>query len=171
MPVLARHGAAGIMVDAGRSCSQLSAPSSPSGWRELEAEIHKLAGRRFNIGSPKQLGEVLFDELGLGGGKKGKTGAYATGADVLETLAAAGPSRCRQQVLDWRQLAKLKSTYADALVGADQPGRPAGCTPPSSWRSPATGRLVVDRSEPAEHPDPHRGGPQDPPRLRRRAGA
>ncbi|MGE0714366.1 MAG: DNA polymerase I [Alphaproteobacteria bacterium] len=81
----------------------------------LEVEIHKLAGRAFNVGSPKQLGEVLFDEMGLDGGKKGKTGAYATGAEVLEVLAAQGhdlPAR----VLDWRQLAKLKSTYADALV-------------------------------------------------------
>ncbi len=81
----------------------------------LEVEIHRLAGHPFNVGSPKQLGEVLFDEMGLAGGKKGKTGAYATGADVLETLAAQGhdlPAR----VLDWRQLAKLKSTYADALV-------------------------------------------------------
>ncbi|MGH6959808.1 MAG: DNA polymerase, partial [Dongiaceae bacterium] len=82
----------------------------------LEEQIHKLAGHPFNIGSPKQLGEVLFDEMGLAGGQKsGKTGAYATGADVLETLAAQGhdlPAR----VLDWRQLAKLKSTYADALV-------------------------------------------------------
>ncbi|MEX2008620.1 MAG: DNA polymerase I, partial [Dongiaceae bacterium] len=82
---------------------------------DLEIAIHRLAGREFNIGSPKQLGEVLFDEMGLAGGRKGKTGAYATGADRLEELAAQGhdlPAR----VLDWRQLAKLKSTYADALV-------------------------------------------------------
>jgi DNA polymerase-1 len=81
----------------------------------LEEQIYKLVGHPFNIGSPKQLGEVLFDEMGLGQGRKGKTGAYATGADVLEELAAQGhdlPAR----VLDWRQLAKLKSTYADALV-------------------------------------------------------
>jgi len=81
---------------------------------DLEGEIHKLAGHEFNIGSPKQLGEILFDEMGLEGGKKGKTGAYSTGADVLETLAAQGhdlPAR----VLDWRQLSKLKSTYTDAL--------------------------------------------------------
>jgi DNA polymerase-1 len=80
----------------------------------LEAEIHELAGERFNVGSPKQLGEILFDKFSLAGGKKGKTGAYATGADVLEDLAAEGhdlPAR----VLDWRQLSKLKSTYTDAL--------------------------------------------------------
>lgn len=80
----------------------------------LEAEIHELAGGSFNVGSPKQLGEVLFDQMGLSGGKKGKTGAYSTGADVLEDLAAEGhdlPAR----VLDWRQMSKLKSTYTDAL--------------------------------------------------------
>ncbi|HMA13189.1 MAG TPA: DNA polymerase I, partial [Kiloniellaceae bacterium] len=81
---------------------------------ELEKEIYKLAGRQFTIGSPKQLGEILFDEMSLDGGKRGKSGAYATGADVLEALAAQGhdlPAR----VLDWRQLTKLKSTYTDAL--------------------------------------------------------
>ena len=79
----------------------------------LEAEIHQMAGRSFNVGSPKQLGEVLFDELALPGGKKGKTGAYATGVDVLEDLAAEHELPGR--VLDWRQLSKLKSTYTDAL--------------------------------------------------------
>jgi DNA polymerase-1 len=81
----------------------------------LEDEIRELAGEDFNVGSPKQLGEILFEKMSLPGGKKGKTGAYATGADVLEDLAAQGhdlPAR----VLDWRQLAKLKSTYSDALV-------------------------------------------------------
>ncbi len=87
---------------------------------DLETEIHKLAGHEFNIGSPKQLGEILFDEMGLEGGKKTKTGAYGTGADVLEGFAAEGhelPAR----VLDWRQLAKLKSTYTDTLVGQINP--------------------------------------------------
>ena len=79
----------------------------------LESEIHELAGRSFNVGSPKQLGEILFDEMGIEGGKKGKTGAYATGADVLEDLATIHELPAR--VLDWRQLSKLKSTYTDAL--------------------------------------------------------
>jgi DNA polymerase-1 len=81
----------------------------------LEDEIRTLAGEDFNIGSPKQLGEILFDKMGLPGAKKTKTGAYKTDVDVLETLAAAGhdlPAR----VLDWRQIAKLKSTYSDTLV-------------------------------------------------------
>ena len=72
-----------------------------------------MAGRKFNVGSPKQLGEILFDEMGIEGGKKGKTGAYATGADVLEDLATEHDLPAR--VLDWRQLSKLKSTYTDAL--------------------------------------------------------
>ncbi len=113
VPIVADMELAGIKVDR----AQLNKLSKDFSDRlaELEIQIHKLAGHEFNIGSPKQLGEVLFDEMGLQGGKKGKTGAYATGADVLEDLAAQGhdlPAR----VLDWRQIAKLKSTYADALV-------------------------------------------------------
>jgi len=82
---------------------------------ELEKVIHKLAGESFNIASPKQLGDILFDKMGLKGGIKTKTGAYQTNSDVLEPLAAEGHD-IAQRVLDWRQLAKLKSTYADALV-------------------------------------------------------
>jgi DNA polymerase-1 len=113
IPVLAKMEHAGVRVDPevlrglSRDFTQRMAG--------LEDEIHELAGEDFNVGSPKQLGEILFDKLGIQGGKKGKTGAYATGADVLEDLAAQGhdlPAR----VLDWRQLAKLKSTYSDALV-------------------------------------------------------
>ena len=80
----------------------------------MEAEIYENAGESFNIASPKQLGEILFDKMGLAGGKKTKTGAWGTGADVLEGLAAEGGSLA-QAVLDWRGLAKLKSTYTDAL--------------------------------------------------------
>ena len=87
---------------------------------ELEIEIHKLAGREFNIGSPKQLGEILFDELAIPGGKKGKTGAYGTGADVLEGLVHQG-HELPVKVLEWRQLAKLKSTYTDALINQINP--------------------------------------------------
>ncbi len=118
IPVLAAMERRGIIVDA----EVLKRISREFAGRmgELEDEIHRLAGHPFNVGSPKQLGEVLFDEMSLRGGKKGKTGAYATGADVLDGLAAEGhdlPAR----VLDWRQLAKLKSTYADALVGQINP--------------------------------------------------
>ncbi|MEJ0062035.1 MAG: DNA polymerase I [Alphaproteobacteria bacterium] len=80
----------------------------------LETEIHRLAGREFNVGSPKQLGEVLFAELGLPGGEKGKTGAYSTGSEILEPLAEQG-HEIAAKVLDWRALAKLMSTYTDSL--------------------------------------------------------
>ncbi len=83
----------------------------------LERDIHELAGRPFNVGSPKQLGEILFDEMKLPGGRKGKTGAYSTDASVLEELAGQGVPLARK-VLDWRQLAKLKSTYVEGLGNA-----------------------------------------------------
>jgi len=81
----------------------------------LEAEAYELAGTQFNVGSPKQLGEILFDQMELEGGKKTKTGAWQTGAGVLEDLAAKG-EKLPQTILDWRHFAKLKSTYTDALV-------------------------------------------------------
>ncbi|MBW7850907.1 MAG: DNA polymerase I [Rhodospirillales bacterium] len=117
--VLAAMERAGIRVDAGA----LRRMSDDFGRRlaELEEEIFRLAGRPFNIGSPKQLGEVLFVEMGLNSDRKsGKTKALSTGADVLEMLAAQGHDLPRR-VLDWRQLAKLKSTYADALIGQIHP--------------------------------------------------
>ncbi|WP_343714797.1 DNA polymerase I [Inquilinus sp.] len=81
----------------------------------LEAEIHVSAQGPFNVGSPKQLGEVLFERLGIPGGKKSsKTGAYSTDSSVLEQLAAQGHT-IASQILEWRQLAKLKGTYTDAL--------------------------------------------------------
>ena len=81
----------------------------------METESHRLAGHPFGLGSPKQLGEVLFDEMGLPGGKRGASGAWGTDANVLQTLADLG-HELAARVLEWRQLAKLKSTYADALV-------------------------------------------------------
>ena len=119
IPVLCAMERAGIKVDRG----ELERMSVEFGRRmvDLEAEIQALAGMEFNVGSPKQLGEVLFDKLSLPGGKKSaKTGAYATGADVLEALAPQHP--LPQKVLDWRQISKLKSTYADALVEEINPG-------------------------------------------------
>lgn len=111
VPVLAQMERTGIKVDRD-TLSRMSNTFSQS-MAGLEADIHALAGRSFNVGSPKQLGEILFDEMGLQGGKKGKTGAYATGADVLEDLATE--HELPRRVLDWRQLSKLKSTYTDAL--------------------------------------------------------
>ncbi len=112
VPVLAEMEMHGIKVDRDHLSRMSNAFSQKMA--ALEAEIHDLAGEKFNVGSPKQLGEILFDKMSLAGGSKGKTGAYATGADILEDLAAEGhdlPAR----VLDWRQLSKLKSTYTDAL--------------------------------------------------------
>lgn len=79
----------------------------------MEEEIYALAGEKFNINSPKQLGVILFERLGLKGGKKTKTG-YSTAADVLEKLRTAHP--IVERILHYRQLAKLKSTYADGLL-------------------------------------------------------
>ena len=86
----------------------------------LEDEIHNLAGASFNVASPKQLGEILFEKMGLEGGKKSKTGAYSTGAEVLEELASQDVPIAKK-VLDFRQLSKLKSTYTDALVASLHP--------------------------------------------------
>jgi len=85
-----------------------------------EAQAHEAAGRSFNVASPKQLGEILFDEMGLPGGKKTKTGAWSTDAAALDELAASGHP-LPVALLEYRQFAKLKSTYADALFAAINP--------------------------------------------------
>lgn len=116
--VLVQMERAGVKIDAAE-LSRISAELNERMAR-IEADIHRLAGHSFNVGSAKQLGEVLFNEMGLGGGKRMKTGAFGTDAQVLTALADAGhelPTR----VLEWRQLQKLKSTYADALVNEINP--------------------------------------------------
>ena len=112
IPVLAAMERRGIKVD--RDALSRMSNSFAQRMAAFEDEIHALADGPFNVASPKQLGEILFDRMGLPGGTRTKTGAWATGADVLETLAAEG-SELAGRVLDWRQLAKLKSTYTDAL--------------------------------------------------------
>ena len=115
IPILAHMEAAGIKVDT----QLLHGLSQDFAGRIqiLEGEIHQLAGETFNIASPKQLGEILFEKLGYEGGKKSKTGAFSTGADILEDMAENGVEIARK-VLDYRQLAKLKSTYTDALMAS-----------------------------------------------------
>ncbi len=111
VPVLKDMEMQGIKVD--RDVLSRMSNTFAQKMARLEAEIHELAGETFNVGSPAQLGEILFDKMGLEGGKKGKTGKYSTGADILEDLATE--HELPRRVLDWRQLSKLKSTYTDAL--------------------------------------------------------
>lgn len=118
VPVLAHMEQEGIKVDRDH-LSRLSSDFSQR-MAALEAEAYEQAGREFNIGSPKQLGEILFDEMGLQGGKKTKTGAWQTDADVLEGLAAEGHGLPRT-IVDWRTLSKLRSTYTEALQAAINP--------------------------------------------------
>ncbi len=111
VPVLARMEMNGIKVD--RDVLSRMSNAFAQKMAGLEAEIHEKAGQSFNVGSPAQLGEILFDTLELPGGKRGKNGKYSTGADILEDLATE--HELPALVLDWRQLSKLKSTYTDAL--------------------------------------------------------
>ncbi|WP_375392186.1 DNA polymerase I [uncultured Sphingomonas sp.] len=115
VPVIARMERRGIKVDRER-LGGLSAEFTGQ-IAALEQEVHALAGGPFTIGSPKQLGDVLFERLGLKGGRKGKSGDYSTDVTELERIAREkGPgSEIVAKVLDWRQLTKLKNTYTDAL--------------------------------------------------------
>ncbi|MEP9400970.1 DNA polymerase I [Sphingomonas sp. VNH70] len=120
--VVADMEIAGIKVDAAalaRLSDEFSARIA-----DLETEIHELAGTKFTIGSPKQLGDVLFVTMGIKGGRKGKSGVYSTDVNELERIAADrdGPgATIAARVLDWRQLTKLKNTYTDALQAQINP--------------------------------------------------
>jgi len=118
VPVLADMEQAGIVIDP----DLLRKLSNDFGrdMAKLEEQIHKLAGGAFNIGSPKQLGDILFGKFKLEGGRKTKTGAWSTDSDILEELAANG-QEIAKLVLDWRQLQKLRGTYTDALPGYVNP--------------------------------------------------
>ncbi len=111
---LAKMERRGISIDR-QILSRLSGEFA-QGMARLEAEIHEMAGETFNLGSPKQLGDILFGKMSLPGGRKTPTGAWSTGADVLEDLADQGHA-LPEKLLEWRQLQKLKSTYTDALPG------------------------------------------------------
>ena len=163
LPVLARMELAGIRID----LEALSAMSEEfaATLAGLEARIYELVGHEFNIGSPRQLETILFDELELPSTKRTRTGR-STDASVLEEL------RDKHEVvgliLEHRQVAKLKSTYVDALPTPGRRRRPAAHDLPAGGgrhRAP-----VEHRSEPPEHPDPHRARPAHPSRVRGAAG-
>ncbi|MEN3929938.1 DNA polymerase I [Microvirga sp. W0021] len=116
--VIARMEMRGISIDR-NILSRLSGDFA-QGMAALEAEIYELAGESFLVSSPKQTGDILFGKLGLPGAKKTATGQWATPASLLEELASAGHELPRK-LLDWRQLAKLKTTYTDALPGYVNP--------------------------------------------------
>lgn len=136
-PVIARMELHGIRVDP----AVLKQLSHTFGEKIAlaEIEIHKAAGHPFNVGSPKQLGVVLFDELGLPGGAKTKTGDWSTAVDVLEDLAVQGHT-IATQILEWRHLSKLKSTYTEALQTAINPATGRVHTS-FAMASTSTGRL------------------------------
>ncbi len=115
VPVLAQMELSGISIDPGmlRWFSSEFAQTMA----RLEDEIYALAGERFNLGSPKQLGDILFGKMGLSGASKTPTGAWSTRANVLEELAEEEGVEIARKILDWRQVSKLKSTYTDALPG------------------------------------------------------
>ena len=122
VPVIARMEMRGIKVDR-EKLSALSAEFSDQ-IAGLETVIHGLAGAPFTIGSPKQLGDVLFEKMGIKGGRKGKSGVYSTDVTELERIAADKDSpgaEIAARVLDWRQLSKLKNTYTDALQAQINP--------------------------------------------------
>ena len=134
---------------------------------ELEADAHKSAGQPFNLDSPKQLQEILFNKLGLPAMRKTRTGQPSTAEDVLEELAEK--YLLPRIILEYRGLAKLRSTYTEKLPGADrsEDRARAHLVSPGGRRD---GPAVVQRPEPAEHPDPHARGPAHPPGLHRAEG-
>jgi DNA polymerase-1 len=135
--VIARMEMHGIKVDR-QILSRLSGDFAQTLAR-LEAELHEIAGEKFSPGSPKQIGDILFGKMGLPGARKTATGQWATGANLLEDLAAEG-HELPKKLLEWRQLAKLKSTYTDTLQNYMHPqtGRVHTCF---SLAATTTGRL------------------------------
>jgi DNA polymerase I len=138
VPVLADMEQAGITIDPDR-LRKLSNDFA-NDMAALETDIHKLAGGSFNIGSPKQLGEILFDRFKLPGGKRTKTGAWSTDSDVLEDVALQGHDIAKK-VLAWRQLQKLRGTYTDALPSYINP-KTGRVHTSYAMASTSTGRLA-----------------------------
>ena len=165
VPALARMERRGIAIDS-QILSRLSGDFAQTMAR-LESEIHEAAGEPFNLGSPKQLGDILFGKMGLPGAKKTATGAWSTSAQVLDELAETGNGFAKL-MLEWRQVSKLKATYTDALpTFADAEGRVH-----TSFALAATTTGRLSSSDPNIQNIPiRRGRPQDPHRLRVDAGA
>ena len=149
-----------------RSCCASCPTISRTTWRELETEIHKLAGGRSTSARPSSSATYCSASSSCPAGARRKTGAWSTDADVLEEMAAQGHDLLAKKVLDWRQLAKLRGTYTDALPGYINP------------QDRARAHLLRDgvdldraarlhRSQSAEHPHPHPGRPAHPPGVRR----
>ena len=137
VPVLVQMESEGILVD--RAVLARLSHEFATAQALIETDIHKLAGTTFNIGSPKQLGDILFGQMGLRGGRKTATGAWSTDSDTLEDVAAQGVPMAKR-VLEWRQLAKLRSTYTDALQTYINPDTGRVHTS-YSMASTSTGRL------------------------------
>jgi DNA polymerase I len=118
IPVVAQMERHGIKVDRDRLA--LLSRQFAEAIGTLETEIYAMCGQEFTIGSPKQLGDILFDKMGYKGGRKGKSGQYSTDQAILERLAGEG-AEVATKVLEWRQLSKLRSTYTEALQAAINP--------------------------------------------------
>ena len=137
----------------------------------LEAEIQEIAGEKFNIGSPKQIGDILFGKMGLPGAKKTATGPMVDRARTCSRNWRRQGTRCRSKILEWRQLAKLKSTYTDALPELHAPARPERVHTSYALAATTTGRLSSSDPNLQNIPIRTEAGPQDPHRLRRRRRA
>ena len=161
-PVLADMEATGVVLD--REALSALAGTFREAIDRLAEDIYASVGHEFNLGSPKQLEQVLFYELDLPRGKRTKTG-YSTDAQVLEELRAAHPMI--PMLLDWRIYTKLRSTYVEALPHPHRPDHraPAHHVPAGRRRH---GAALLGRPQPAEHPHPHGTGAAHPQRLRGR---
>ena len=159
--MLARMEEAGVVVD--MAYLETLGEEMSTRIAGLEREIYALAGSEFNIGSPKQLAFVLFEKLQLPPLKKTKTG-YSTDAEVLEHLAPR--HEIVAKIVEHRELSKLKSTYVDVLPRMADP-RTRRVHTTFNQTLAATGRVITESPNLPEHADPHRRGPQDPPRDHR----
>ena len=167
VPVLARMEERGVKVDR-QALSRLSGEFAQK-LGGLEDEIYKLAGENFNIGSPKQLGDILFGKFGLPGGKKTKTGAWSTGADVLDELAAAG-NDARRAAFSTGGSCRSSSRPTPTSCRPTSTARPAASTPSTRWPRPRPGGSPpTSRTSRTSRSAPRPGGASAPPSSPARA--